>query len=110
LAPVAAPTTAGARGSSVDSLSGAGRCYALQMVGAVSGTAPTLDGKIQESSDGTTWTDVPGATFTQVTASNSLQAINFDRTKRFVRYLGTIAGTTPSFTMAVFLGEQKKQI
>jgi hypothetical protein len=110
LAPVAATDTTSATGASVDLIAGDSRCYALQMVGVVSGTTPTLDGKIQESSDGTTWTDIAGATFTQVTASNNIQAITFDRTKRYVRYLGTVGGTTPSFTMAVFLGEQKKSV
>src|SRR5947209_7146802 len=82
---------------------GDGRCFALQMVGTVGGTSPTLDGKIQESNDNSTWTDIPGATFTQVTASTSNQAITFDRTKRYVRYLGTIGGTSPSFAMAVVI-------
>jgi hypothetical protein len=109
----AAPQTATSTvtGSSGDLLAGDGRCFALQQVGAVSGTAPTLDGKIQESSDGSTnWTDITGATFTQVTATGNYQAITFDRSKRYVRYVGTIAGTTPSFALAVVLSEQKKQL
>src|ERR1700704_2664603 len=95
----AAPQTATSTvtGSSGDLLAGDGRCFAVQQVGAVSGTAPTLDGKIQESSDGSTWTDISGATFTQVTASTSTQAITFDRAKRYVRYIGTIGGSSPSF-------------
>ena len=107
-----APQTATATvtGSGGDLLAGDGRCFAVQQVGTVSGTAPTLDGKIQESSDNSTWTDISGATFTQVTASTNTQAITFDRTKRYVRYLGTIAGTTPSFALAVVISEQKKQL
>lgn len=77
-------------------------------VGTVSGTTPTLDGKVQESSDDSTYTDVSGATFTQVTASNNLQIVQFQRTKRYVRYAGTIAGTTPSFTMGVVFVGQKQ--
>jgi hypothetical protein len=102
--------TATVNGTGGDVLAGDGRCFALQQVGTVSGTAPTLDGKIQESSDNATWTDIPGATFTQVTASTNNQAINFDRTKRYVRYVGTIGGTSPSFALAVVISEQKKQI
>jgi len=75
-------------------------------VGTVSGTTPTLDGKIQESADGSTgWADITGATFTQVTASNSTQKIRLNglgvgSRKRYIRFVGTIAGTTPSFALA----------
>src|SRR5438128_1060573 len=108
----AAPQTATSTvtGTGGDLLAGDGRCFALQQVGTVSGTTPTLDGKIQESSDNSTWTDIAGATFPQVTATGNYQAITFDRTKRYVRYLGTIAGTTPSFALAVVISEQKKQL
>jgi len=109
----AAPQTATSTvtGTAGDLLAGDSRCFAIQQVGTVSGTTPTLDGKIQESSDGSTnWTDVSGATFTQVTASSNYQAITFDRTKRYVRYVGTIAGTSPSFALAVVISEQKKQL
>lgn len=97
-------------GATGDLLAGDGRCFAVQQVGTVSGTTPTLNGKIQESDDGSTWGDIAGATFTQVTASSNYQAITFDRTKRYVRYVGTVAGTSPSFALAVLLSEQKKQV
>jgi hypothetical protein len=103
--------TATVTGSAVDLISGDGRCFAVQQVGAVTGTSPTLAGKIQESADGSTnWTDIAGATFTTVTATDNVQAITFDRTQRFVRYVGTIGGTSPSFPVGVLIGEQKKQI
>lgn len=106
-----ATSTSTVTGAAVDMIRGDGRCFAIQTVGTVSGTTPTLDGKIQESADGSTgWTDVTGATFTQVTASTNLQVISFTRTKRFLRYVGTIAGTTPSFALAVVLGEQLKTV
>ena len=55
--------------------------------------------------------DISGATFTQVTAANNVQVICFDRTKRYVRYVGTIGGSsTPTVLAAVFVGEQKKQV
>src|SRR5262245_18919003 len=102
--------TATVNASGGDLLAGDGRCFDVQQVGTVSGTSPTLDGKVQESSDNATWSDIPGATFSQVTASNNYQAITFDRTKRYVRYVGTIGGTSPSFALAVLISEQKKQI
>ena len=47
-------------GAAVDLLDADGPCFAVQVVGAAAGTAPSLAGKIQESADGTTWTDIPG--------------------------------------------------
>lgn len=83
-----------------------------QLVGVVSGTTPTLDGKLQSSPDNSTWTDISGATFTQVTASDSFQKIGVQvaAAARYLRYVGTIAGTTPSFTMGVVLLGQKERV
>lgn len=97
-------------GNGGDFISGDGRCTAIQQVGTVSGTSPNLAGKIQESSDNSSWTDISGAAFTAVTASDNTQAISFDRTKRYLRYVGTITGTSPSFPLAVVVTEQKKQV
>jgi len=107
-----APQTASSsvNGPGGDLLAGDGRCFAIQQVGAVGGASPTLDGKLQESTDNSTWTDVAGATFTQVTGASNYQALTFDRTKRYVRYVGTVAGSSPSFALAVVISEQKKQI
>lgn len=84
----------------------------VQSVGTVSGTTPTLDGKLQQSSDNSTWSDISGATFTQVTATGSYTAIGIDvrQTGGYVRYVGTIAGTSPSFTMGVTLLGQKERV
>lgn len=88
-------------GQAVDLQNADGAGFAVLNVGAVSGTTPTLDVKVQESeTSGGTYTDIPGATFTQVVASNKSQLINFKRSKRFGRLLATIAGTTPSFALA----------
>ena len=45
-----------------------------------------------------------------VGTTDNVQAISFDRTLRYVRYIGTITGTSPSFPLAVIVGEQKKQV
>jgi hypothetical protein len=108
LVPQTATTTA--TGTGVDLLSGDGSCFALQLVGAVSGTSPTLAGKIQESADNSTWADVSGATFTTVSAANNYQAISFERTQRYLRYVGTVGGSSPSFALGVVIGQQKKQV
>lgn len=106
-----AARTSTVTGSAVDIRDYTGRIKVLQLVGTVSGTSPTLDGKIQDSADGSTgWADVTGATFTQVTASNSSQSIGVDTRacKRYIRYVGTIAGTSPSFMVgASFIGKKQ---
>lgn len=99
--------------SAVDLRTYKGVAKILQTVGVVSGTTPTLDGKIQQSADGSTdWLDITGATFTQVTASDSYQSIGVDlrKTRGYIRYVGTIAGTTPSFTMGVSVIAEKALI
>lgn len=98
-------------GTSVDMISADGMCFAIQVVGAVGGSdTPTLTGKIQESSDNSTWTDVAGATFTAVTTSNNKQSISFQRTKRYLRHYRTVSGTSPTFVLVALIGEQKKQL
>ena len=73
-------------------------------VTAQSGTTPTLDVKCQDSPDGgTTFFDIAGTAFTQVGATTSSQVVT--ATRKFgskIRVVTTIAGTTPSYTFAVF--------
>lgn len=68
---------------------------------AASGTTPTLAVVIQASDDGgTTWYNLPGGSFTQLTAAGS-QAIQVNTFGDTIRAAWTIGGTTPSFTFAV---------
>ncbi|HKB05012.1 MAG TPA: hypothetical protein VKD90_22505 [Gemmataceae bacterium] len=97
-------------GSGIDMIDADGRCFAVQAIGSVTGTTPSLAGKIQESADNSTWTDVTGAAFTSVTAANNLQTIVFDRTKRYLRHARTVGGTSPAFGLSVLIGEQKKTV
>lgn len=81
----------------------------LVKTGAVSGTSPTLDVKLQESADDSTYTDITSATMTQVTAANQIEMKVFqNRDQRYVRAVGTIAGTNPSFALDVSIGGRKK--
>ena len=97
-------------GLAVDLIDADGSCVAVQTVGAVGGTTPSITGKVQESADNSTWTDVAGAAFAAVTAANNVQAITFERTKRYLRHARTVSGTTPTFPLAVLIGEQKKTV
>lgn len=77
------------------------------------GTTPTLDGKLQSGaeSDGSDAADISGATFTQVTdAADSLQVLSVDLSAagKYLRFVGTITGTSPSFVLGVSLVGIKK--
>lgn len=95
--------TASANGTGVDTLGYDSAMITLE-VGTVSGTAPTLDVKMQHSDDNSSFSDISGATFTQVTASNASKTLNLSlggARKRYIRAVATIAGTTPNFALAV---------
>ena len=68
------------------------------------GITPTLDVKLQESDDNSTFTDITGAAFAQVTdAADSTESIviDADATKRYIRAVDTVAGTSPTFDRAI---------
>lgn len=72
-------------------------------VGTVTGTTPTLDIKIQDSDDNSTYADITSATFTQITATGAgAVEIHTKTNKRYIRAVGTIGGTTPSFPLAIW--------
>ena len=105
-----ATRTSTANGTGVDLIDAEGPCAATLHVGTVSGTSPTLDVTIEESTDNSTFTAISGAAFAQITASSKALALNFKRSKRYVRAVATIAGTSPSFACAVLVFGQKKNI
>ncbi len=88
--------------------------FAIQNVGVVNGTSATFVGKIQEASTLTgTYADISGATFTALTSTTGgaiIDKLNFQRTLPFLRYVGTIGGTTSTVSLDVILGGQKGQI
>ena len=99
--------TTSTNGPSVNLATGDGPCFAIQIVGEAPGDG-TIDGRIEQSADNTTWTAISGATFTQLTGSNDIQVIRFHRSAKYVRWVGTLAGDSPEFAVAVLIGEQKK--
>lgn len=102
--------TATVNGAGVDLGDAEGNCFAVVQAGTVSGTTPTCDVKAQESADNAAFSDITGATFPQITASNKTAAINFKRTKRYTRLVATIAGTSPSFAISGLIAGQKKAV
>lgn len=107
-----AAATSTVTGTGMDISSYTGGIAVQQLVGVVSGTTPTLAGKIQSSPDNSTWTDIAGATFTQATATNDYQKLGFQvpAAAKYIRYVGTIGGTTPSFTLGVMVLGQKERV
>jgi len=82
---------------------------AVLSVGAVTGTNPTLDVKLQDSDlvDGT-YADITGAVFVQATTEpvpatdTTFVEVDLLPVNAFVRAVGTIGGTsTPTFTYSV---------
>ena len=108
-------TTTGVSGPAMDLLQGDGNCFGEQIIGTIIGVTATHSGKWQESDTTTaaSFTDISGATFPPVitvgTSGPLVQVVTFQRTKRFVRYVGVLAGVTCSVQADVLLKEQLKQ-
>ena len=111
LAPVRA--TATANGTGIDMRDYIGKMKFILSSSAGGGTTPTLDVKLQEcDTSGGTYTDISGATFTQVTdAADSTEDLGLaiDGVKRYVRAVETITGTSPTFDRAL-LAIGRKQV
>lgn len=76
-------------------------------IGAVTGTLPTYDFKVQEcDTSGGTYTDIAGAAHTQRTASDAnsvLPCLTVKPAKRYVKFVETLDGTNPSFTRSILI-------
>ena len=92
---------ASTNGTGVDILDYTGNMMVILDATKISGTDPTLDVKIQESADNSTWSDISGAEFTQVTtASLEKITLNADGLKRYIRAVATLGGTSPVFAIS----------
>ena len=103
--------TSTATSSAIDLLEYDGDVLLVLDCAAGTGTSPTLDVKITNSDASSgTYTDLSGATFTQVTDSASMQTlvINKDSAERYIKLVQTITGSSPSFTFSINLIGVKK--
>jgi len=108
---IAGTYTADANGAGADLQGYQGVLKIVLDSGAGGGTTPTLDVKIQDSADNSTFADVLGKVFTQVTgASASIQSLAIDTraVKRYIRAALTITGTGATFGLAVVVAGQKQ--
>ena len=106
-----AAVTSTATSSAIDLLEYDGDVMLILDSAAGGGSSPTLDIKLTESDEtGGTFTDLSGAAFTQVVDAASMQtlAINKDSSKRFIRIVQTIGGSSPTFTFSINLIGLKK--
>ena len=91
--------TTGTNGAAIDD--GAATTFGLQAylhVFGVTGTSVTV--KLQDSPDGTTWTDVVGGAFTAATTAGTAQRIATDGAQTVAQYLRAVSSGT--FTSAAF--------
>lgn len=101
-------------GTGVDVRDFIGKGAVVLQADGVSGASPTLNGKLMDSPDNSTdWQDVTGATFAQVTVAggelNAKIGVDFNAVRRYLRFVGTIGGTsTPTFDFAVSLLGRKQ--
>jgi len=115
LIPMASVTGDG-NGTGVDVSQYVGQLAVVLTCKNTAGTTPTLDIKLQESDDNSTYTDVSGATFTQVTDANTAAAtiekivVNVDACKKYIRAVKDIGGTDSPAFMTSCVGYGVKQV
>jgi len=106
-----AAVTSTATSSAIDLLEYDGDVLLILDSAAGGGSSPTLDIKLTEcATTGGTYTDLSGATFTQVVGAASMQTltINKDSSERFIKIVQTIGGSSPTFTFSINLIGLKK--
>lgn len=112
----AAVTTSAASSTYVDLQGYQGKVKIARAIGAVTGTTPTLDTKVQDcDTSGGTYADLSTAVaFAQAVAANAntVDAIVVDTRacRRFLKLYHTTTGTTPSFTISAVVVGQKQTI
>jgi hypothetical protein len=98
-----AALTSTATGASITAMTGSGvlpYCSLSLIVTAVSGTSPTLDVSIEyQENSGAAWTKIYD--FPRITAAGTYRTPVLPLQGRFIRYVYTVAGTSPSFTFSV---------
>jgi hypothetical protein len=108
--------TADGNGTGVDLQQFVGSVAIVLAAKNTAGSTPTLDIKLQDSADNSTFADIAGATFTQVTDAGTSAAVlekislNVNACARYVRAVKDIGGTSsPAFDVTV-VGLGVKQV
>lgn len=101
--------TASGNSASIDGLNKGTIIFGFN-IGAVTGTTPTFDAKVQESVDDSVWTDAAatgmftgaGVAIAQQTATGFTQlVVDTRKLARYKRIAYTVTGTTPVFPIGI---------
>ena len=105
LASASCANTAAATGSGVDLKDYEGPVVIVQNHGTGTGT---LDGKIQDSADNSSFADVSGLAFTQSTTTADIQrmVVQSKQVRRYIKYVGTVV-TGPQVVGVSMTGVKK---
>lgn len=105
LAAASCANTAAATGTGVDLQGYEGPVVIIQNHGTSTGT---LDGKIQDSADNSSFADVSGATFTQSTTTADVKTLVLQskQVRRYIKYVGTVV-TGPQVVGVTMTGVKK---
>lgn len=105
LAAASCANTAAATGTGVDLQDYEGPVVIIQNHGTSTGT---LDGKIQDSADNSSFADVSGATFTQSTTTADVKTLVLQskQVRRYIKYVGTVV-TGPQVVGVTMTGVKK---
>ena len=107
----AARATATANGTGVDISDYIGRITFSLSADAMGGTTPTGNVKLQESDDDSTYSDITGAAFAEVTDAAAVQediTLDSRALKQYVRAVQTITGTNPTFDRCLLAKAEKQ--
>jgi len=91
-------------GTGVDVHSYTGTVQVVLASSVFGGTTPTCNVKLQDSPDNSAWSDISGATFTEVTDASDLTemiALKVNDQAKYIRAVATLAGTSPDGNIAV---------
>lgn len=94
-------------GESVDLLDADGPAFVVLHVGSLPNET-SVSVMLEESADGSTWEPIPEAEFTGIETENSTSVWPFTRSERYVRVTLDLAGSDPSATACIAIGQQKK--
>lgn len=94
-------TATGAVGTPTSGWGGVNTLRVQAVLSSVTGTTPSYTLKLQESQDGSNWTDVPSGAFSAITAAGNAELSLTGPFDDNIRVYATVSGTTPSAVVTV---------
>lgn len=98
-------------GTGVDLQQYVGNPVVILNVGTQTGTSPTMDVKLQDSADNSSFADVTGYAFSQKTGTGTdTLSVDTRAFRRYIRTVCTLGGTSPVFPTAINLIGYKQSV